>query len=311
MSESLKIVFMGTPQFAADILKNISENNFYEVVSVYTMPDAIRSRGKKKIASPVKTMAEKLDILVETPQNFKSSEEIDKLKSYKPDFICVAAYGMILPREVLDIPKYETLNVHASLLPRWRGAAPVQRAILAGDDQLGVSIMQIDEGLDTGDFCKQSSFDLRDMYLQDAYNKIAKIGSKDLIESIDAIVKNDVKWTKQDENCVSYAEKLQKRELWLKKSDGVQLAYRKVLASDSSAVCKCNIAGRNLSLIKAKISSEIDETSNNWYIQFGDGYLEICELKPDGKNAMDAKSFLMGLQNKNKKLLDWNEIECA
>lgn len=160
--EKFKIIFMGTPGFAADILQGLIDSGSCDVLTVYTMPDAIRGRGKKLVASPVKEAALSNDITVETPKDFKETGIVENLKSYNPDFIIVAAYGMLLPQSVLDAPKYECLNVHGSLLPKWRGAAPVQRAILNGDDKIGYSIMRMEAGLDTGDYCFQNSIDASD-----------------------------------------------------------------------------------------------------------------------------------------------------
>lgn len=155
----MRIVFMGTPLFAKNIMQGLVQSGECEVVAAYTRPDAIRGRGKNLVASPVKEYAISQNISVETPENFHSEETVNTLKQYETDFIVVAAYGLILPKVVLDIPKYETLNVHGSLLPKWRGAAPVQRAILAADKEIGYSIMKIGEGLDDGDYCFQNKIE--------------------------------------------------------------------------------------------------------------------------------------------------------
>lgn len=149
---------MGTPDFAKNILQGLLESGECEIVAAYTREDAVRGRGKKLVASPVKQFAAKNIIPVETPKNFNDESTVVTLESYKPDFIVVAAYALMLPKPVLDIPKYDCLNVHASLLPRWRGAAPLMRAILNGDDEVGYSIMQITEGMDEGDYTHQASF---------------------------------------------------------------------------------------------------------------------------------------------------------
>ena len=154
----MRIVFMGTPDFAKNILAGLVDAGC-DVVAAYTRADAVRGRGKNLVPSPVKEYATSQGIPVETPDNFNDNEAVEKLKQYKPDFIVVAAYGLILPKAVLDIPNYECLNVHGSLLPKWRGAAPVQRAILAGDKEIGYSIMKIGEGLDDGDYCYQNKIE--------------------------------------------------------------------------------------------------------------------------------------------------------
>ena len=149
----MRIVFMGTPQLAAKILQALTVAETTQIVAVYTNADAVSKRGNQLIPSPVKVVANEAGVPVHTPSTFKDELEVERLAAYEPDFICVAAYGMILPTSALNIPKYECINVHGSLLPRWRGAAPIQRAILAGDEHTGVSIMRMDAGMDTGDYC--------------------------------------------------------------------------------------------------------------------------------------------------------------
>lgn len=166
----MRIVFMGTPDFAKNILQGLAESLECEVVAVYTREDAVRGRGKKLVASPVKQFAIDNNIPVETPKNFNDEDVVSTLASYGSDFIVVAAYGLILPKTVLDVPKFECLNVHGSLLPKWRGAAPVQRAILAGDEEIGYSIMKIGEGLDDGDYCYQNKIKSNKQSSQDIFD---------------------------------------------------------------------------------------------------------------------------------------------
>lgn len=147
----MRVVFMGTPRFAAEILDELAE--FHEIAAVYTRPDAVRGRGKALVPSPVKEVAERRGFPVRTPRTLRDAAVLSELAAFAPDAICVAAYGAILPKEVLDLPPFGCLNVHGSLLPRWRGAAPIERAILAGDEEIGVCIMAMEEGLDTGDYC--------------------------------------------------------------------------------------------------------------------------------------------------------------
>ena len=151
----MRVVYMGTPDFSATILEELAAH--HEVTAVYTRPDAVRGRGKKLVPSPVKELAERLGLPVLTPRTLRDEAVQAELASFEPEAICVAAYGALLPREVLELPPHGCLNVHGSLLPRWRGAAPIERAILAGDPETGVSIMEMEEGLDTGPYCVQRS----------------------------------------------------------------------------------------------------------------------------------------------------------
>lgn len=187
-----KIIFMGTPKFAADILDYLYNSGNVEISAVYTMPDAVRGRGKNMVPSPVKLKAQDLGLKVFTPVNFKDQADVDQVVSFNADFICVAAYGVIVPASVLDSPKYCCLNVHGSLLPKWRGAAPIQRAILAGDKKIGYSIMKMDIGMDTGDYSFQNSINSADKPLSDIYNWMAKDGASALISVMDACVNDTI-----------------------------------------------------------------------------------------------------------------------
>ena len=209
----MRIVFMGTPDFAKNILQGLAESTECEVVAVYTREDAVRGRGKKLVASPVKEFAVENNVPVETPKNFNDESVVTMLAGYNPDFIVVAAYGLILPKSVLDIPKFECLNVHGSLLPKWRGAAPVQRAILAGDAESGFSIMRIGEGLDDGDVYSRYAFDITGMNTTEVLDEIARTSVPLLIEMMHKIVAGEVESEPQDESQATIAEKLDKREL--------------------------------------------------------------------------------------------------
>lgn len=317
MRKKIKVVFMGTPQFAADILRNLIEENSIKIVAVYTMPDAVRGRGNKLVASPVKQLASNYNIPVETPFNFKDEDTVSKLKSYKPDFICVAAYGILLPESVLNIPKYECLNVHGSLLPRWRGSAPIQRAILEGDPCTGTSIMRMEKGMDTGDFCLQSSLDILDKNVEQIEECLALAGSKDLILAINSIVNEDVIWVKQQNDKVTIAAKISKKELNFKHTDSADCAERKVRASGDAHPSKCCICGRNVRITQADLAY-IDKTNTTGkvlienkklYLGMKDEYIEVLELKPDGKKLMTAKDFIAGIQNKASESLIWTTID--
>lgn len=297
----MKIVFMGTPNFAKNILLKLIEAKKYDVVAVYTKEDAVRGRGNKLVVSPVKELAISQNIQVETPKNLKDENTINKLKNFNPDFICVASYGVILPKEVLEIPK-ACLNIHGSLLPKWRGAAPIQRAILAGDKKIGTSIMKMDEGMDTGDYCLQSEIEVGTKNLNEIFDELATVGAKDLMFALDNF--DNLEWISQNENDATYAEKLQKKELWLKNSDTPEQAFRKIQTSSKEAPAKCCIAGRNVTILEAEL---IDSEEN--VQMFSNQSLKITRLKPDGKNEMNWDAFVAGVQDKSEENLRWREIE--
>jgi methionyl-tRNA formyltransferase len=206
----LKIVFAGTPDFALPSLA-VCLSSQHEVCAVYTQQDRPRGRGQKLSPSPVKELASKHNIPVHTPINFKSQDTIDELKSYEPDIIVVVAYGMILPQQVLDIPKITCLNVHASLLPRWRGAAPINRALMAGDSLTGVSIMRLVKELDAGDVYSMVKYQIKDDDIAaTVYKKLAQIGADALIDTIDNQIALGISPTPQDHSKVTFAPKLSK-----------------------------------------------------------------------------------------------------
>lgn len=303
----MRVVFMGTPQFSADILDEVARH--HEVLCVYTQPDRVRGRGKNLVPSPVKVVAQDLGLEVRCPSTLKSQEEIDFLSELSPDVICVAAYGMILPKAVLDVPKDGCLNVHASLLPRWRGAAPIERAILAGDEYAGVCIMKMEEGLDTGDWCICRKIPIDGMRADDLTEELAELGSKALLAALEQVSSGYARWNVQDDSQSTYAPKLEKRELWLDPKDSYISAYRKFLASSSSHPSKVSLNGRNCTISKANLIDEKDiseivsekfvegdliSKGKRLFLGFKDGLIEILELKPDGKNNIDASSFLAG-----------------
>lgn len=253
---------MGTPDFAKNILQGLVESAECEVVAVYTREDAVRGRGKKLGPSPVKQFAVENNIPVETPKNFNDEDTVAELTNYKPDFIVVAAYGLILPKAVLDVPKFECLNVHGSLLPKWRGAAPVQRAILAGDVESGFTIMRIGEGLDDGDMYSRHAFDITDMSATEVLDEISKRSVPELLKTMHEIESGQAKAEPQDESQATFADKIEKRELWYKNGDSDETWYRKILASTPETPAKCKIAGRNVTITKMRKMTRVNEKND-------------------------------------------------
>ena len=296
----MRVVFMGTPSFSASILEDLLER--HEVVAVYSRPDAVRGRGGALVASPVKQLAEQNGIPVHTPRTLRDEAEFSVLASYEPEVICVAAYGMLLPKSVLDLPAYGCLNVHASLLPRWRGAAPIERAILAGDEQAGVCIMRMEEGMDTGDYCICRATDVADKTAAYLTDELSVLG----FASEDALV-----WTNQDESQVTLAPKIAKGELDLDPSSEALANKRCVQASGEAHPSRCVIGGKGVTVLSARVPGETDVAAEDLaliargqarfmrkrlFLGCEDGPLEILEVKPDGKKAMEAKAFAAGLQ---------------
>lgn len=212
----LRIVFAGTPEFASASLQALLEQNTdnqYELVGVYTQPDRPAGRGQKLVQSPVKQLAVSNGIPVFQPLNFKHDEDKAQLEALNADIMIVAAYGIILPKVVLDIPKLGCINVHASLLPRWRGAAPINRALIAGDLETGITIMQMDVGLDTGDMLLKSHCDITPTdTFSTLHDRLAIIGGEALIEALEKLQQGTLVPEQQDESLTCYAAKLTKQE---------------------------------------------------------------------------------------------------
>lgn len=315
----MRVVFMGTPVFAATILEYLVDK--HEVVGVFTRPDAVRGRGKTLIPSSVKEIALKNNLAVFEYSSLKSEEAQEALKELNPEIICVAAYGALLPESVLSLPDHGCVNVHASLLPRWRGAAPIERAILAGDEEAGVCIMRMDEGLDTGDYCISRSMEIGTLNSEELTDELAQLGASALLVALDHIEKGVVSWIQQDESQVTYANKITKGELALDPSLTCLEALRRVQASSASHPSKCAIAGKTVTLISARIYDEASQglslnleqgrvafVAKRLFIGFEEGILEVLSLKPDGKKVMDAQSFAQGIQGIKKEGADWRGI---
>ncbi|MEE0341485.1 MAG: methionyl-tRNA formyltransferase, partial [Collinsella sp.] len=209
----MRIVFMGTPDFAVPSLTSLFEAG-NEIVLVITRPDAVRGRGKKLEPSPVKAKALELGLPV-VEANRMTPDVIDQLEAADAEIFCVAAYGCILPDEVLHMAPLGIVNVHASLLPRWRGAAPIQRAILAGDEVAGVSIMRIGHGVDTGAYCAQVSTSVAGKHAEALTMELGELGGKLLADTLPSLADGTAVWTEQDESLVTHAAKISKLELRL------------------------------------------------------------------------------------------------
>ncbi len=315
----MRVVFMGTPEFAATILDDLVEQ--HDVVAVYTRPDAVRGRGKRLEPSPVKAVAERHGLRVLTPRTLRDEEAQRELASFAPDVVCVAAYGAILPKAVLDIPRFGCLNVHASLLPRWRGAAPIERAILAGDAEAGVCIMRMEEGLDTGAYCVCRTASVEGKSAAELTEELADLGSHALLTALVHVERGAAEWTEQDEALVTYASKIEKRELDLSPADDALTASRKVQASGAAHPSRATVAGRGVTVLEARAVEDaqggelaaglapgsVRFAGKRLFLGMADGALEALELKPDGKQAMDARSFAAGIQGIKDGGLTWEE----
>ena len=317
----MRVVFMGTPKLAADILVEIAQQ--HEVVCVYTRPDAVRGRGAKLEPSPVKAAAERLGIPVRTATSLRDAEEQAHLAELAPDAICVAAYGCILPREVLEIPRYGCLNVHASLLPRWRGAAPIERAILAGDEQTGVCIMRMEEGLDTGPYCVRRATEVEGKSAAELTDELANLGARALLTGLSVVEQGGAEWTFQDDAAATYAEKLAKDELYPDPAEPAAAMVRKVLASSEAHPARAVIAGRSATMERVALPDDeraaalcdgleqgaVRFAAKRLFLGTGDGAVEVLSLKPDGKKSLDARAFAAGVQGIKAGGCTWGRVD--
>lgn len=313
----MRVVFMGTPHLAATILDKLADAQ--DVVGAYTRPDAVRGRGKKLVASPVKAVAQARGIPVFTPSTFADDGVVSELASLKPDVICVAAYGALLPRAVLDVPRFGCLNVHTSLLPRWRGAAPMQRAILEQDASAGVCIMRMEESLDTGPYCARIETELDGLYLAELEERLAELGAMALVDSLKQVQSAPLTWTEQGLSGVTYAAKIGKGELDLDPADPAALIAAKVRASSDAHPAHATVAGRDvtverasavrdeqaLSLCEGLESGQALYAAKRFIIMAADGPVELENVKPHGKKSMDAKSFAAGVQGIKNTIVTW------
>ena len=295
----MRIVFMGTPDFAVPSLEALAQ--VHEVSLVFTRPDAVRGRGRKLVPSPVKARAVELDIPVFEATRM-SAEALEAINAAQPDVIVVAAYGCLLPDEVLTAAQYGCINVHASLLPRGRGAAPIQRAVLEGDERAGVSIMRLVRKMDAGAYCRQASVEVDDKDCTTVMAELAKLGAHELLEALSAIEDGSVEWIEQDEALVTYAPKIEKTEMLLDPTDSAAHNVRRVRASMDAAPARLLVADKG---VRALAAHEVDQAldagtvlvrKGRVMLGCAEGSLELDRVKPDGKREMDATAWASGLR---------------
>jgi len=294
----MRVVFMGTPEFAVPSLRALA--SAHDVVAAYTQPDRPRGRGRQPRPSPVKVVAEDLGIAVEQPATLRDPGVIARLTGYAPDVICVAAYGLILPSEVLALPRLGCLNVHASLLPKHRGAAPVHRAILEGDEETGVSIMRVEAGLDTGPYASVRTVRVGDKDVVCLTAELADAGANALLETLEKLDAGTVVWTPQDESEATYAAKVGPQDVALDPSLPVQEALRRIRASTPSARTRVRLGDREVEVLDARPSptflaaGEVQVAPDALLLGFADGTLSVSQCKPAGRPAMEGCAFMRG-----------------
>lgn len=308
----MNIVFMGSPSFALPTLNKLAETAEHTVSAVFTRPDAPAGRGSKMQPTLVKMRAQELGIPVFAPRNPRDATVVEQLRSLAPDVIVVAAYGGLLNREVLETPRYGCINVHGSLLPRWRGAAPVQRAILDGDDIAGVCIMQMDEGLDTGLYHTVGSVEIADKSTEELLAQLAEIGAEGLLEALPQIEDGTYEWVEQDEELVTYAEKVSKDETLLRPGLTNAEFLRRVQASSHRTPSRCVVCGKKVTIMRAHpadhvlAQGQVVLERKHIFLGLKGRAVELDVVKPESKREMPAKAWIAGLHGSDD--LTWNVL---
>lgn len=303
----MKVVYMGTPDFAVGALEAIMEAG-HQVTAVVTQPDKPKGRGKEVQMSPVKACALKYNIPVLQPVKIKEAEAVETLRTYQADIFVVAAFGQILSEEILAMPKYGCVNIHASLLPKYRGAGPIQWAIINGEKITGVTIMRMDKGLDTGDMLFQKEVAIApDETADTLHDKLAEAGAHLIVEALAKIEAGDVTPVKQKDEESCYAKMLTKamgRIDWQMEAEKLDCLIRGLISWPGASTV---FRGKNLKIWKEEVVSEQDGFNamaqpgtvvrvekDAFYVQTGKGILKILEVQPEGKKRMAVKDFLLG-----------------
>ena len=304
-----KIVFMGTSNFSVPILKSLYQNG-YPIVTIYTQPPQKSMRGQKVNKSPIQKMAENLCIKCRTPDSLKeNNEEYNFLKLLNPDLVIVVAYGQLIPKSYLSLSKHGFINIHASLLPKWRGAAPIQRSIMNLDKETGVSIMKIVEKLDAGPVMMQEKINVTsEMNAEDLSNKLSDLSSKLILECIDEIEGGKAKFIDQDEQKATYAKKINKEEgkiNWDNSAENILAQINSLLPNPGAWF---SFMGERYKILKASISEAEGEKGkvidNNLTIACKSKSIKVNEIQRQGKNKQSTSEFLLGSKIKKETALD-------
>ncbi|MBR2950208.1 MAG: methionyl-tRNA formyltransferase [Lachnospiraceae bacterium] len=299
----MKIVYMGTPDFSVGPLKALIEAG-HTVTAVVTQPDKAKGRSGKLVSTPVKECAMEYGIPVLTPVKIKTAEAVAQLKEYEADVYVVAAFGQILSQEILDIPRYGCLNIHASLLPKYRGSAPIQWAILDGEEKTGVTIMQMDAGIDTGDMLLK-----REMVIADdetggsLFDKLAVMGSELIVEALEKLEKGELTPKKQDDSLSCYAKMLTKAQGQINWNDEAVKIERLIRGLNPWPSAYTMLNGKTLKIWEAKVTEAESDglpgtvscvTKDSVCVNCGSGQLALISVQLEGKKRMQVKDFLLG-----------------
>ena len=303
-----KIVFMGTPEFSIQTLEVLIKSSF-EILCVYTQPPKESFRGKKINRTPIHKAAENLNLKVRTPKSLSEKNEYEYFKSLKADIVIVVAYGNIIPENFLKLSKYGFINIHASLLPKWRGAAPIQRSIMNLDSETGISIMKIEEKLDTGPYMRQVRVNIeRQTNTEILSNQLSKIGADNIIECLNLITKEEAIFTDQDHSKATYAKKISKNDSKIMWNDEAENILAKINALNPRPGAWFEYEGSRYKVWKAEVIKGsknipglvIDEKLT---IACKKDSIKIVEIQKEGKNKLKLNEFLAGTRVQKNKIL--------
>ncbi len=295
---ALKIIFMGTPNFAVPILNALHKTD-HKILEVYTQPPKKKDRGQKIKNSPIFDLAKKLNLKIRCPNSLEKSDELEHFKSLNPDLVVVVAYGKILPDNLLNLKKILFLNVHASLLPKWRGAAPIQRSIMNMDNETGVSIMKIISKLDAGPIMMQSKIKInQETTFEKLSNEMSEIGAKLILDSLNLIQQNKADFFEQDESKATYAKKIKKDEAKINWNEDATKIIAKINAFYPNPGCWFELNGTRIKIIKARKETKNGKVgtilNSNFLVACFNNAIQILKLKKEGKKIMTTEEFLKG-----------------
>lgn len=303
-NKKLRIAFMGTPDFSVPALKALVESN-YDVVAVYSQPPRPAGRGYSLQKSPIHTYADEQGIPVHTPENFKKEGDVSIFQNLNLDLAVVAAYGLLLPKSILDAPRMGCINIHASLLPRWRGAAPIQRAIMAGDTETGICIMQMEEGLDTGPvMLRGATLITEQTNAQTLHDDLSQMGGEMIVQAVDMLANGIAIFKQQDHSQFNYAKKIKKEEGLIDWKNDAKDIDHQIRGLTPWPGCWCDIPQEDGKVLRLKIleATYVADAvgpagmllNKEGLVACGKGGLQLITVQPQSKTPMSAQDFLNG-----------------
>lgn len=300
-NKKIRTIFMGTPQFAVDTLSGLIDSDEFDVVGVFTAPDRPAGRGRELKSSVIKKLAvyEKIDVF--QPEKIRQTEWIKKIKELQPDVIVVAAYGQIIPQSILDIPKYDCINVHASLLPKYRGASPIHMALYNGEKETGVTIMKMDAGMDTGSIIESQKLSIKnDDNLSSLHDKLSIMGAELLIKCLPKFIAGEIKPVPQNDEEATYTQILKKKDGKINWSRTSQEIVNMIRGFNPWPGTFTEWEGKCLKILSAQISErdiepgKVTYHDNHIYVGTKDGAIEVLQLQLEGRNCLIAPEFIKG-----------------